>query len=273
MLSLIIQLVFYFTVTFVCVTYFFFLLYLHREKSKIQLSILLKVITLETLCILTHVILYPIANLKLKIKHRPGINKYPILLIPGFMENQTDWWFHRNLLHRQGITNIYTINLWHAFTSIEKHAIQVHHAIQRILQETNQSKVILIGHSRGGLVASYCNEQLAKGKIAAIITLATPFKGASLATYLLGKNRTEMMPNSSFIQSLITMTRKNTITPYYCIVSTMDSLIFPWQNCIPYLSMESLLQTYVVGNIGHNGLLKSFTVNIRLISWLKNFNR
>ena len=279
MLSAIFQILIYFILLFVCTTYFLFWLDSHSNKDtkKIQISIprpetnaYLKPIVFEILAILIHILFLPLANLKLKPKLEKGKNTYPILLLPGFLENQTDWWFHRANLHRVGFTQIYTLNLYPIFGSIEEHAKLVHQQIQDIIQETIQSKVILIGHSRGGLVASYCNEYLANN-IAMVITLATPFFGSKLAKYVYGKYTKQMLPDSEFLVKL-TQSIKSSLTPYKCIAATMDSLVFPMQACFPILDKRELLTTSVIDGIGHIWLIRSSKINSQLYSWLQNPN-
>ncbi len=77
---------------------------------------------------------------------------------------------------------------------------------QKILANGDRD-VVLIGHSRGGLVAAYLTEYLAKKydiRVRAVITMASPFGGSYLALPPLtfSESVKQMQPNSEFLEDL-----------------------------------------------------------------------
>ena len=72
--------------------------------------------------------------------------------------------------------------------------------IDDVLAQTGADKLVLVGHSMGGLV---CRDYLAihgGDKVDRLITLATPHQGSQLAALGLGANAREMEPGSGWLQ-------------------------------------------------------------------------
>ena len=65
---------------------------------------------------------------------------------------------------------------WRKSNSIS--AEKLNKEIQKILQETGKTKVDIVAHSMGGLVASSYYSKYGSGKVDKIITCGTPYEGA-----------------------------------------------------------------------------------------------
>ena len=77
--------------------------------------------------------------------------KWPILLIHGYLNSNLVWLYFGKQLKNRGFGPIYTINLGWPFGSIENYAQKVALKVEKIKEETGKAKVILVGHSMGGL--------------------------------------------------------------------------------------------------------------------------
>lgn len=190
----------------------------------------------EIFCNFIRFFLYPFASQNYKfISSNSNPQAPPILLVHGYLQNQMDWlWIRKKLQQTEGIGPIYSINLLPHFESIASLAALLKNKVQEIKEETQQNKVILIGHSMGGLVSSYYAEYLADpNEVAMVITLSSPFKGTRLVVFGSGKNIKEMSPNSSFLKEL-TQKIQNSSLSYYHIGSKMDNVIVPWQSSFPF---------------------------------------
>lgn len=90
--------------------------------------------------------------------------------------------------------------------------------------------VILMGHSRGGLVISYFAEYLAESlNVHGIMSICTPFGGSSFAikpVTLLSASVNEMVKGSSFLIELADKIQKSSI-PYFYFAVTHDYLVPP----------------------------------------------
>ncbi len=127
-------------------------------------------------------------------------------------------------------------------------AIELKQVIDEIKRITGQSKVIVVGHSMGGLVARWYIERGAgtrgyESDVAALATIDTPHLGASVATFtpfdaftdcllLPSVNKAELIPGSA------TLTTLNT-TPWR--VDTPAASIASWQSEFPNVKTDAVV--------------------------------
>lgn len=245
--------------------------YLRDQETNdlISWDILLKSFLIESACNIAHLLLLPFANLQYtpesKVKNSP-----PILLVHGFMHNQTDWlWFRQQLQHNSEIGPIYSLNLLSSFNSIATLAETLQHKIKEIQDETGHKSIILIGHSMGGLVASYYSEYLAeKGEITKLISLGAPYQGTRLSAFGTGKSIQEMSPNSDFLSKLLQRIQDSSI-PYYYVASKIDNLVVPWKSAIPPHIKDNDDNIMILDDHGHIRLLVSPRVIDQVTEWLQ----
>lgn len=223
----------------------------------------------EIFCTAICVLLVPFKKLYAK-RPSDGHVRYhrPILLIHGLMHNQSGWLWLRRQIKLERLGPVYTINLEPRHASIEEYADQVAARAREIERETGQSGLILIGHSMGGLVASYYAEHLAPaGKVADIITLGTPFDGTRPA--FMSKQApctAEMQPGSPLLQELRRRKSQAKERRYYHIASLFDALVLPTQSAWSGVSEGRLL---ILPSHGHIRLLFSKRVAAQIVTWLK----
>jgi len=183
----------------------------------------------------------------------------PILLVHGFSRHPTDWfWFKRQLANPA-----YTIELEPAKESIATLAACLDRKVRQICAERQTNKVILIGHSMGGLVSSYYAENLAEpGTVASVITLGSPLKGTKMAVFGCGRNVTEMLPDSDFLAQLREKISTSQI-PYLHIATKMDNIVIPHTS-----SILDNGTNYCLEEATHLGLMYSDLVLTKVHEWL-----
>lgn len=98
--------------------------------------------------------------------------------------------------------------------------------------------VILIGHSRGGVVAAYFAEYLAQANnvnVHSLITICSPFSGSDLArppfTWV-SDSICEMQPHSQFLNQLTRQIEQSDI-PYHYFSASKDEIVAPDKCVIP----------------------------------------
>lgn len=191
-------------------------------------------------------------------------NQVSILLIHGYLYRSGGWAYIRYHLRRAGHHNIYSLNLGSPFQSIEDYSQKVKEQIERM----GAKEIILIGHSMGGLIATYYDCAVAKpGSIKQVITLGSPLEGTSLAVIGFGKCASQMKPHSSFLKSLST---HHSETPYLHIASDTDWIIRPWQAALFNSSQASHIKRKVFDSIGHLQLLFSKRIVDVIVAQLAN---
>ncbi|QGY39054.1 alpha/beta fold hydrolase [Pseudodesulfovibrio cashew] len=106
----------------------------------------------------------------------------PVLLVHGLYHNASAWVTVKQRLRRAGIGNLHTYQ-YNSFNGRFPEAVDgLQRKLDALLQATPGGKVVLVGHSLGGLVirAAVGNPRF-WGKIAGVMTLGTPHGGSDLA--------------------------------------------------------------------------------------------
>lgn len=125
----------------------------------------------------------------------------PILLVHGYGCSRAAWWWLRRRLEAAGWV-VATINLEPIYTSIDDYVDPLAQRIDAVLAETGAARLILVGHSMGGLVARAWLARFGAERVTKLITLGTPHGGSQLARFGMGRNARQMEPGSDWLQQL-----------------------------------------------------------------------
>jgi len=154
------------------------------------------------------------------------LGRTPIVLIHGYRCNRGTWVRLHAALRRAGWP-VVTVNLEPSGASISSFAKQLARRIDEVLLESGSERVILIGHSMGGLVARHYVARFGDGAVRAVITLGTPHHGTEIARLGFGECAKEMEPGSGFLREL----PKSIPVPLVSIYSAHDNFIMPQGPC------------------------------------------
>ncbi|MGE4572807.1 MULTISPECIES: esterase/lipase family protein [Parachlamydia] len=163
---------------------------------------------------------------------RPKVvkEKTPILFLHGFADRSSAWIFYRWYFARKGYS-VHFLNFGSPFHSIEEYGARVKEKAEQIAKESGTDQLNIVGHSMGGLVASYYATDLAPAaSVKKIVTLGTPLVGtkvASLGVALrLGKCTKQMLFQSPFV---LDQNQKNEAskTQFYHFAGVGDLFIQP----------------------------------------------
>ncbi|MBS4167907.1 alpha/beta fold hydrolase [Parachlamydia sp. AcF125] len=177
----------------------------------------------------------------------------PILLLHGFAHNPTAWLIYRWYLVKKG----YSVHIldfgYPPFASLEEYAGEVKKKAEQIAQQAGTDQLNIIGHSMGGLVASYYATDLAKeGSVKKVVTLGSPLIGTKVATLgamlRLGKCVEQMKFQSEFV---LQQNKKNEESPtqFYHFSSTGDLLIQPNRSALGQNKKAITLQFRGMGHL------------------------
>jgi len=172
----------------------------------------------------------------------------PVLLIHGYSCNSGYWRPFSVHLRAAGISH-YGIDLEPPGAGIDDMVPQVAAAVARLCAETRSTRVIIVAHSMGGLVARAYVRQHGQAHIARIITLGTPHHGTALANFGPGTNAAQMRRGSAWLVSLAATEadlQRNLLSSIY---SVHDNIVAP-QNSSALPGARNL----VLGAIGHVAL-------------------
>jgi len=112
----------------------------------------------------------------------------PVLMVHGLYHNKSAWMMFRRRFKQAGFTNLHTYQ-YNSFTKDFDTALAGMEAkLDQMLAHNPDVKVVLVGHSLGGLVSRcVAGKPEYRDRVAALITLGSPHKGSDLAW--LGGNR------------------------------------------------------------------------------------
>ncbi len=195
------------------------------------------------------------------------IRRRPVLLVHGFNHNQSAWVALRLRLRLAGFGPLYSLNLGPTGRPIEVMAQEIERLANEIEEETRIRDLVLIGHSMGGIVASYYNEELAPfGKVSHVITLGTPFSGTRTSCLHECPSAKAMRPDSELLAQLRKKIGANTYTRYCQVATAFDNIVYPYQSALLVGREADQLLLEVPG---HLGLLIAPKVARQITYWLK----
>ncbi|MBO3117497.1 alpha/beta hydrolase [Winogradskyella sp. DF17] len=118
--------------------------------------------------------------------------------------------------------------------------------VSELVKKNPHHNITLIGHSMGGLIAKKAMTALEMEKNINLITLSTPHKGTKFGRFGFGVSSNQMIPNSSFINSITEFEKSRRLN----IFSNGDNLICPKE------SLLTCSKNILVRNVTlHNSIL------------------
>lgn len=187
-------------------------------------------------------------------------DKNPVILIPG---TSNKWGFLKRLsdtISRLGhpvyIVDKLGLNLFDIPTSAK--------IVREIIDKNNLKKVILLGHSKGGVIGKYILIHENKGqRISRLIAIAAPFSGTSIVDYLRYKSGIEMSPKSKIIKALNSNSKVN--SKIVSIMPTFDNHV--WSKKESYLKGALNIKVPIKG---HHKIVFDKNVIKKIIELIEN---
>ncbi|MEF8712243.1 MAG: alpha/beta fold hydrolase [Accumulibacter sp.] len=186
----------------------------------------------------------------------PG-RRLPVLLVHGYFCSRAAWWWLRRRLEAAGWT-VATISLEPIHGSIEDYVAPLARRIDAVLAETGAERVLLAGHSMGGLVARAYLQGCGHARVAGLVTLGTPHQGSHLARIGPGRNARQMRPGNPWLQNLA---NPAAVLDTLAIYSPHDNFVMPQSHSqLPGAANEP------IDDLGHLAMLYSPRVAQALLS-------
>jgi len=161
----------------------------------------------------------------------PGVT--PVLFVHGIYCNAGVW--HRQIASLRGSAtpNLFCVNLGPPLAGIDLFAQQLARRVDEVCSTCGTSKVILVAHSMGGLVARAWRVRMAgHPRVARLVTIGTPHRGSRLARLAPGLCASEMAPGSAWLSRLQADEAAMPAVQATCISSWHDSLVAPQDNAL-----------------------------------------
>ena len=189
--------------------------------------------------------------------------KPALLLVHGFLCNRAFWTGFAREFAARGYA-IDSVNLEPTFGTLDDYPAILHNAVQRLRAQTGQAKVVLIGHSMGGLAIRAYLRDYGSDAVRKAITIGTPHMGTWGAQLGLGKNSFQMRLNTlqrpgAWLNHLRNLESPGQDQLFEILFTHHDNIVFP--QAIQTLGKAPV---HEFGGMGHVQMVYAPTVRARI---------
>jgi hypothetical protein len=225
---------------------------------------LLRATALEAAILAGHLLLYPTGLIqerrcadlpvtdrtaRLPVRHGP-----PVVLLHGFIDNRSVFVLLRRALAQHGRQRVESLNYSPLTCDIRIAAELLGRHIEEICERTGSTRVDIVGHSLGGLIARYYVQCLGGDlRVRTLVTLGTPHSGTRVAPLADAHPIVrQMRPGSAVIEELA-RPAPGCRTRFVSFWSDLDSLMDPLESaCVEHPDLDA--RNVRVTGIGHLAL-------------------
>jgi len=180
--------------------------------------------------------------------HKRGRGQQPVVLVHGYTQNRVDFVYLSRFLRARGLGPVYGFNYF-SFADIRSSAKRLARFLERVCKDTGASKVDLVCHSMGGLVARACIGQ-EPHRIRRCVTIASPHSGVRFRGPILGRGGRQLRAGTRFIAELKTAPLG---VPMLSVFSTHDNIVAPAHDAASLAPFGG--RDFVVDHVGHLTIL------------------
>lgn len=192
----------------------------------------------------------------------------PVLLLHGVLCNAGVWCGFRKHLAARGLAPVYTLSYGPPLASIEVFAAQVARKIDYIHRATGASRVAIVGHSMGGLVARAYLRRYGAESVSSLITFGAPHHGSVHAFLFPGACLVQLRPGNEWLEELNRAEDVEPPVPMISIWSWHDSMVAPQTSG----RLHGARNIELIG-VGHNALLNDEHVRTLVADELERIAR
>jgi pimeloyl-ACP methyl ester carboxylesterase len=184
----------------------------------------------------------------------PALASTPVLLVHGYVHNRSAFLTMSRLLKRAGFRYVDGFNYNALTEGIPQAAARLSAEVERVLAATGAERVMVVGHSMGGMVARYYVQELGgEDTVDTVITLGAPHEGTYASYVGVGEATAQLRPNSQLLQQLRTSARPGLVR-WVAYWSDLDILVAPIGNAkLEHPALDA--HNVRVRNTGHLSLL------------------
>jgi pimeloyl-ACP methyl ester carboxylesterase len=191
-------------------------------------------------------------------------NGRPVVLVHGYFQNRADFLYLAAALRRAGVGPIYGFNYDWSRT-IAACAARLGAFVEAVCRETGATKVALVAHSLGGIVAlEYLEAPEGAARVERCVTIASPHAGVLWRIGALGRSSRQLRVGSEYMRGL--PARARLPVPVVSLYSSHDNIVHP-------ASTSALAvrggRDQEIPDLGHLGMLFSSEVASAVVAALQ----
>ncbi|MEV4440233.1 alpha/beta fold hydrolase [Streptomyces sp. NPDC049577] len=178
----------------------------------------------------------------------------PVLLLHGFIDNRSVFVLLRRSLCRHGWQHVETLNYSPFTRDLRTAATLLGRHIEEICARTGQSRIDIVGHSLGGLVARYYVQRLGGDtRVRTLVTLGTPHGGTLVAPLLTAHPLVRQMRPDSDVIAELAAPAPHCSTHFISFWSDLDQIMVPVETArIDHADLHA--RSVRVSGVGHLAL-------------------
>ncbi|GAA3498848.1 alpha/beta fold hydrolase [Streptomyces prasinosporus] len=227
---------------------------------------LLKATALELAILAGHLLLYPAGIVQERrgpasalpapdgAARLPTEAKPPVVLLHGFIDNRSVFVLLRRSLVQHGRRQIESLNYSPLTCDIRIAAELLGRHIEQVCERTGSSRVDVVGHSLGGLIARYYVQRLGgDARVRTLVTLGTPHSGTRVAPLANAHPIVRQMRPGSPVLEELALPAPGCRTHFFAFWSDLDHIMEPLETaCIEHPDL--VVQNVRVSGVGHLAL-------------------
>ncbi len=204
-------------------------------------------------------------NLTRRAHLEAGLERFPIIYVPGYGAPPFHGLYFRNRLEVEGFDTCEADLPYLQTGDVKRSAAILAVEVQKARYRFDAEKVNLVGHSLGGVIARYYLQKMGGWKyVHRAVYLGTPHHGVYWAVFgLMTKAGRQLMPGGKFIEDLNSDPARCRNRKCLSIISNFDEMIIPRSSGI----LECGYNKTVNWPVGHWGMVFSN----KAIGWIVDF--
>jgi hypothetical protein len=163
------------------------------------------------------------------------VRPVPVLLLHDDQWNRASVGFLRTFLVHRGFKWVWAANWSTGDMSIAEHAETVGKLVGDLMAASGASKIDIVGHGTGGLIAAWYVRHLNDQHVRRLVTMATPWKGTKMAVFRPGRLSVDIGPGAPILDGLTPPP-----IPTTCVWSPDDPAIVPSGSALPDAGVDSV---------------------------------
>jgi len=204
----------------------------------------------ETACLMITILLRPLGWFPEQMPPpEAAAQQPPVILLHGLFQNRSCLFWIQSRLRASGYQHIISINTppWRDLESLTEVLAK---KVDELRIRLKIDKVIMIGHSMGGIIArNYIQNRGGAANVAQLVTLGSPHHGSKLAPFAISPMGKTLLPGSDFLQKINSVPWPESI-PAISIYTCHDNMVQPVTS-----SRMNGAETVELDGMGHTALL------------------